>query len=160
MICLMYIWYNAYFQVVNAWYNGPVTGRFGCFSFAMFGMLGGLAQVSLTFKKCLEDLLRFFLNAWRTCSGQLPLKMAWRTCSGFWPKIDWDNVYCRFGRWPWYPTSDTKKSRIRHLLMNIFDPKIDLNNFVADLDVDLDLLREIPHLSVLREEALTQTGLT
>ena len=33
------------FQVVNAWYNGPVAGRFGCFSFAMFGMLGGLAQV-------------------------------------------------------------------------------------------------------------------
>ena len=30
---------------MNAWYNGPVTGRIGCFSFAMFGMLGGLAQV-------------------------------------------------------------------------------------------------------------------
>ena len=41
------------FQVVNAWYNGPVAGRFGCFSFAMFGMLGGLAQVfpeSVVFK--------------------------------------------------------------------------------------------------------------
>ena len=37
--------YHNTFQVVNAWYNGPVAGRFGCFSFAMFGMLGGLAQV-------------------------------------------------------------------------------------------------------------------
>ena len=54
----MNVWYNGpveerkkkerlerKFQVVNAWYNGPVTGRIGCFSFAMFGMLGGLAQV-------------------------------------------------------------------------------------------------------------------
>ena len=36
---------KAFSKVVNAWYNGPVTGRVGCFSFAMFGMLGGLALV-------------------------------------------------------------------------------------------------------------------
>ena len=59
-IFMIDILYNAYFQVVNAWYNGPVTGRFGCFSFAMFGMLGGLAQVFLTFEKMLEGLAQAF----------------------------------------------------------------------------------------------------
>ena len=128
------------------------------FLFFLLQMLGGLAQVSFLFfsSKCLEDLRRFFnllhysmcskSGLWPNCQilikticfinidfdpsfglnkvfeeyvadldfdldilREMPRKS--RIChlllKTFEPKIDWNNVCCRFGRWPWSPTRDT-----------------------------------------------------